>query len=128
MLFAGLLADGSIDVRTIRFLFDGNKYDMTIETPEKNQILPMAEGNESAEEFRKHETPRSKQEYERWRSSLDSAFHVWSPPEFKTQYLIEVVQFVIGHHRKDEQIGGVVEAVVLRPHSTTKGLRPCPSD
>jgi hypothetical protein len=128
ILFAGLRADGSLDVRTIRFLFDGNKYDMKIETPEKNQILPLAEGIESADEFQKQDTPQSKQEYEKWRSSLDSAFHVWPVPELKTQYLIELVQFVINHHRKDEQIDGVVEAVQLQPHSTIKWLRKCPTN
>ena len=115
-------------MRTIRVLFDGNKYDMTIETPEKNQILPLAAGSKLADEFQKQETPRSKQEYQTWRSSLDSAFHVWPVPEIKTQYLIELVQFVIKHHGEDEQIAGVVEAVELQPHSTIKWLRKCPTN
>ena len=56
MLFAGLRTDGSIDVWTARFRFDGKQFDMTLERPPMNHVIPMAEGKTAASEFGKHET------------------------------------------------------------------------
>jgi hypothetical protein len=125
MLLAGLRTDGSIDVWTARFNFDGKQFDASLERPTMNHVIPMAEGIKAASEFGKHETARSKQEFERWRSSLNSNFHVRTDEEFKTEYLIELVQWVIDHPGTD-QVGGDVEAVKLQPNSTITWLRPCP--
>jgi hypothetical protein len=126
MLFAGLRSDGSIDVWTARFHFDGKQFDMTLERPAKNHVLPMAEGIEAAREFAKQQTARSKQEFERWKSLVNSTF-VRTDAELKTDYLIELVQWVIDHPGTDA-IGGSVEAVKLEPNSTITWLRPCPKD
>lgn len=129
MLFAGIKADGRIDVWLAELHFDGKQFSINLKRPRINFATSMAQGESLASEFMKQQTDRSKRENARWRTSLDSGFHVRSQPEFQTELVIEIVKFVIMYPPIEDgrpQVGGVVEAVKLQNSGIT-WLRPCPA-
>jgi hypothetical protein len=130
MLFAGLLADGSIDVWVAKFQFVGNRFRIKVDRALMNGFVSLALGGEAANEIIKHQTPRSQREFKSWTASYNSSFHAGGDGERQTEFVPEILKWVIEHPPKTASgfplVNGYVEAIRLLPKSTITWTQPCP--
>jgi hypothetical protein len=129
MLFVGLTGNGQIDAWTALLGFQGGLFTIDVEKAFTNKISSLALGNDIANEFALRQTDRSRRENTQFESTLPRPI---SREEYKARAVIQIVKWVIKYPPKNKDgvvlVGGIPEAVELRPHSGLTWREPCPAN
>jgi hypothetical protein len=128
MLFAGLSANGQVDAWTAAFGFHGDLFTIDVVKAAVNKTSSLALGNEVAHEFALRQTARSKKGREEFERTLPNPI---TQEAYKAFEVIQIVKWVIEYEplrNGVRQVGGIPEAVELRPYSGLVWRERCPAN